>query len=50
MVLFIDFLNSSLLYRRLCASITASKAFPGLSIRRRLVLIFGFMLFVLDMY
>jgi len=50
MVLFIDFLNSSLLYRRLCASITASKAFPGLSIRRRLVPIFGFMLFALDMY
>jgi len=37
MVLFIDFLNSSLLYSRLCASITASKAFPGLSIHRRLV-------------
>jgi len=50
MVLFIDFLNSSLLYSRLYASITASKAFPGLSICRRLVPIFGFMLFVLDMY
>ena len=50
MVLFIDFLNSSLLYSRLYASITASKAFLGLSIRRRLVPIFGFMLFALDMY
>jgi len=50
MVLFIDLLNSSLLYSGLCASITASKAFPGLSICRRLVPIFGFMLFVLDMY
>jgi len=50
MVLFIDFLNSSLLYSRLYASITASKAFPGLSICRRLVPIFWFMLFALDMY